>query len=312
MSASDIAEVIGDVINKRIAHGILPLKDPAIVKISEELIMAPTVVDATVIYQGIQDKTQVNLYDDHPCVAPPWEEFIIAYQNRHGNVIVMHANASDKLVVALDRFKGWRVVSDHEVDWNRVRWEINTFVYIGGFSVTKGHVPTMGPAMLWRYAVYEDGSAADLYWVDLWDEKDEGTPAKTGLDFANFVMMGALNFLNCRNVQIVEPKRDRAERKRIEKTGVKVHEINIYPVGKRSTYTKGEPGTGVPLSSVRGYFATYTPERPLFGKYPGRFWVPQHARGKRELGERRNAYRLRTGKVSSVPDSTRARPEGSP
>lgn len=293
MATSDIAQVVSDVVNKHIQHGILALRDKGMVELSRKLISKPTVVDASVIYEGIREKQSINLYDDHPCVAPPWDEFIVAYENRHGNVIVMHANAFDVHVIR-EHILPWRSTDeDNVIDWSRVRWEIDIFVYAGGQSA-RGHMQTAGPLMMWRYAIYEDGHAADLYWIDLWDEKDEGTPVKTGLDMANWVMMGALNFLNCRNVQIVEPQRDRAERKRLEKIGVKVHEINIYPVGKRSTYTKpNQPGAGIPLTSVRGYFATYTEERPLFGKYPGRFWIPQHARGKKDLGERQSSYRLR-------------------
>jgi hypothetical protein len=36
---------------------------------------------------------------------------------------------------------------------------------------------------------------------------------------------------------------------------------------------RGEPtGERRPLHWVRGHFKAYRPERPLFGKYHGRFW----------------------------------------
>jgi hypothetical protein len=302
MATSDIAIVVADVVNKRFrtqGHAT------PILNMAKEFIDKPVIVNATAVYQGIQDKNSINLYEDHPCVAPPWDEFAICYENKHGNVIIMHANAFDRRIINKNPMPWQSLADDHVIEWDRVRWEIDTFIYAGGRSA-RGPVQTTGPIMLWRYAVYEDGSAADLYWMNLWDS-DPDSLVKKGLDFANFVMMGALNLLNCKNIQIVDPPRERAERRRIDRTGVKLHEINVYPMGRRSTYTKVEPSQGVPFSPVRGYFATYTEERPLFGKYPGRFWIPQHARGKREFGERNNPYRLRPRRANR-PDS--GDPEG--
>lgn len=39
-------------------------------------------------------------------------------------------------------------------------------------------------------------------------------------------------------------------------------------------------GSGInSLHQVRGHFATYLPERPLFGRLSGTFWIPDHIRG---------------------------------
>jgi len=35
---------------------------------------------------------------------------------------------------------------------------------------------------------------------------------------------------------------------------------------------------------VRGHFATYTQERPLFGRYAGTVFIPAHVRGTPEAG----------------------------
>ncbi|NBQ49110.1 MAG: hypothetical protein EBY40_00170 [Marivivens sp.] len=39
-----------------------------------------------------------------------------------------------------------------------------------------------------------------------------------------------------------------------------------------------------PFHAVRAHYATYTKDKPLFGKYVGRFYVPAHFRGKPENG----------------------------
>jgi hypothetical protein len=50
----------------------------------------------------------------------------------------------------------------------------------------------------------------------------------------------------------------------------------------------------VPLTSVRGHFATYGQDGRglLFGKYAGRYWIPQHARGSAEHGVVAQEFRL--------------------
>lgn len=47
-----------------------------------------------------------------------------------------------------------------------------------------------------------------------------------------------------------------------------------------------------PLHSCRGHFKTYTPERRLFGKYIGTFWIPPHMRGNAEVGIVQKEYEV--------------------
>lgn len=55
------------------------------------------------------------------------------------------------------------------------------------------------------------------------------------------------------------------------------------------------------LHICRGHFATYTEDRPLFGRHVGRFWHPQHVRGKAEHGEVRKGYAV--GPAVSAPEA---------
>lgn len=243
---------------------------------------AEPVVDATAIYRSLVAREEsVALYEDHPCISPPWEHAAICYVNEHGNVIVMCALA--------DSSRQWETAEP--VDWERVRWRLNTFVFIGGRSTVSGPMPTIGPVHLWQFAIYEQGEPADLHWVHLVPEY----PLEHW-DMAHLVLLGALNFMNCRNVELVEPRRPRAEARRLARTGVTVHTINVFPIGRSSRSVKSDP-LGVPLTSVRGHFATYGPAYGrglLFGKHEGRFWIPQHARGSAEIGTSDHDYRIAT------------------
>jgi hypothetical protein len=272
-SASKIAAVVADI---RAGH----VDNPSDADWESVKDLAPfcPVVDATAVYESIRSLDQWNPYADYPCIIPPWQEVFIGYENRHGNVIV---------VLGIDVSKqkwapGWE--SKNKIEWDRVKWVFGSLVFMGGSSKNYGGAfPTTGPMILNQYAIYEDGTPADLHWQHL-------TPATSerNWDDTLLVVLGVLNFMNCRNVELVEPHRERAERRRIERTGVRVSTLHVFAAGKSSKGTQlNMPGEGVALTSVRGHFAKYGIDGRglLFGKLSGRFWIPQHARGSLEHGE---------------------------
>lgn len=291
MTAEAIAQVVADLR----AKNVRPLKDsdPGLLHMALGLAnVSGPVVDATEIYRSLVARTDpVDMYGDHPCIAPPWRDASVCYVNEHGNVIVMTLAVDDHLAltgkVGVDT-EPWEP-AEH-TDWERVRWTMHAFVWVGGRSQGT-HRPTGGPAHLWQLAAYEDGTPADLHWVHLVPEY----PMERW-DMAHLVLLGALNFCNCRNVELVEPKRPRPEARRIARTGLQVHTINVFPTGRSAHAAKAEGGMGTPLTSVRGHFACYGPDYGrglLFGRYAGRFWVPQFARGKAEHGQVEHDYVLR-------------------
>lgn len=297
MPAEPIASVIADIRAGRVRNA-LP-DDQRVIALSLPLAQTGTVVDATAIYDSlVAVPRQVSFYEDHPCITPPWESASICYVNGHGNVIVMAATATE----LKEPTEQWKVAvpgeyeiglsgHNHEVEWERVRWRLDTFLWLGGRSDQRGgEFPTTGPVHLWQFAIYEDGEPADIHWVHLVPEYP-----MEHWDMALATLLGSLNFMNCRNVTIVEPHRPRAERRRLDRLGVSVHTINVLPVGKSSRSAKGDRVLGVPLTSVRGHFSCYGPEYNrglLFGKLAGRYWIPQHARGNAEMGESEHDYRL--------------------
>lgn len=291
MTAEAIGKVVAD-----LKAGRVRLLDPERTGVADKalsLVDDPAVVDCTGIYRSLVERDEeIYIYEDHPSVAPPFDEAAFCYANEHGNVVVMHATQSDP---ALSR---WRTAEP--VDWDDVRWITEVMVWLGGRS-DRGPFPTTGPAHLWRIATGSDGTPLDIRWVKLLTEY----PMERW-DMAQLVVLGALNFLNCRNVEIVEPARPRAERRRVARTGVKVNVLNVFPSGSSSSSRSDGDGAGVPLTSVRGHFAHYgdccpghhDPKGKLFGRLSGRFWIPQHARGTAELGTSEHSYRL-------VPDDER-------
>lgn len=331
-SAEAIAAVIADVRSGRVRPPVTAWHrssaqnrraGEAMFDAAKGLFVDPVVVDATGIYEAlVADERPVYIYEDHPCVAPPWEEAAICYVNEHGNVIVMHLNVvTDELTEVPwdvapvgETFEGCgstvrggeavacgsegpRWPATHTIDNARLRWRVDTMVWIGGRRAT-GPYPTTGPVHLWQYAIYADGEPADLHWMHLVPEY----PLKHW-DMAQLVLLGSLNFMNCVNVDLVEPRRPRAEARRLARVGVNVHTINVRPPGRgvRSAGGTGDgAGLGVPLTPVRGHYSHFgnccpgrhDPRGLLFGKLEGRFYIRQHARGDAALGEFRPDYRL--------------------
>jgi hypothetical protein len=245
--------------------------------------LAAPVVDATSLYRTIQPSDRlIDLYGDHQCIAPPWERAWIGFENRFGNVILTQMWSIEYDTAAA----AWE--TDNPVEWDRV----HCLVWIGGRSVNTGRtIPATGPMFIEQYAVYPDGEPADLHWVQIdprWVEENSQSHLRVNL--------GVLNFMSCRNIELAVPQRPRPERRRLERTGVRVSEIHVFPAG-RSTAGGGRPldPGGTALHSVRGHFASYGPEYgrgKLFGKYEGRFFRPMHARGSKEHGQVEQSYTL--------------------
>ena len=104
----------------------------------------------------------------------------------------------------------------------------------------------------------------------------------------------ACSLAHCKNVALEEQEplyASRQERRAAERNGEKPRQkfytLVIEPLrGKEAGSKRGPLGATEPKSFhvCRGHFATYSEEKPLFGKYAGRFWIPAHVRGKREVG----------------------------
>jgi hypothetical protein len=109
----------------------------------------------------------------------------------------------------------------------------------------------------------------------------------------------ALSLMHCKNVRLVHQRQEMPDklRRSFEKEFghplVEYYVLAIDPFAKRHA---NEPtGLGVPhrFHIVRGHFARYTEDAPLFGKHVGLFWIPAHARGNSDLGIVAKDYELK-------------------
>jgi hypothetical protein len=306
-SAETIAQVVSDLRRRRVhrlsrdlpTHGGKSRLRAAGSQVTETalgLVDDPVVVDATAIYNAGIDRGQVvDVYDDHPCIAPPWPEAAVSFVSHLGTAFVIHAVSIERRPedgMPIDPWHIGKVIPrepcrQHTIDEDEVHWRTWAFMWLGG-EESGVRIPTMGPVHAWELDVYADGRPADIRTVDI----NPDYPFETAL----VTLLGTLNFMSCSNVELVEPQRPRPERRRLEAFGVRVKTLHVYPVSRRARSGGMSREVGAsPLTSVRGSFHHYGPRYGrglLFGKYDaGKVWVPSHARGQRERGVIEKTYR---------------------
>jgi len=76
-----------------------------------------------------------------------------------------------------------------------------------------------------------------------------------------------------------QPKRKSTRNHRY--SPVRYYTLDIGTIGRRLREKGGLEVNGLAkaMHLCRGHFATYSPERPLFGRTSGTFWIPAHVRG---------------------------------
>lgn len=133
-----------------------------------------------------------------------------------------------------------------------------------------------------------------------------GADAETFASALHIIGLG-MSFCHCKNVAREEHDDDRGERwhRRTRVPVLKYYVLNIDPMRQtlRTEGGLGEGGLVRALHICRGHFATYTEDHPLFGKYVGTFWRPQHVRGHQSAGVVTKDYGV---KVPLSPDTLTA------
>jgi hypothetical protein len=144
--------------------------------------------------------------------------------------------------------------------------------------------------------VRDDGSLSSVRADGAKDAQGEGTM----LGYIAEALLG-IAFAHCKNVRILERGPSRQVLRRAARTGeptVIVRTLVIDPLHVVVAHEQRRPHAdpvAQRLHLVRGHFAEYTPERPLFGKYSGRFFIPLHTRGSLQAGAVVKDYEVRAG-----------------
>lgn len=143
--------------------------------------------------------------------------------------------------------------------------------------------------LLWSVGVSETGKGLSrTCWPGIFAGHYGGDPAQLNAEM--HLPWLVLSFMHCKNVRRIEcteaagPEDKWLRRKKLPR--LVYHQLDIGPMREVLT-TEGQMesvGLKRALHICRGHFATYSDERPLFGKYTGQFWKPSHVRGAAEFG----------------------------
>lgn len=185
-----------------------------------------------------------------------------------------------------------------------VRWIVFLLLY---WEITKGNI--VGPVsatalMLDEYGAFirsTDGQYRVAH-VELDDDIEEGE-----LDIFGFISilhptLLAMSLTHCKNVALEdnEPAR-KLNRKHYKRHGLPLTTYKTLQIEPMKQTLNGQGGARTfglskALHICRGHFATYSPDKPLFGKYAGTFWKPQHVKGNKASGEIVKDYAVKAPK----------------
>ncbi len=179
--------------------------------------------------------------------------------------------------------QGWAVIEDHDT------------LFI---SLDDNH-QVMGISGVTRNGDYQVEMP-----VNSGDDKNPHTVA--GMITLAYNALVAIGFMNCKNVTTERHERPqkpgkKSRRKRPEK--LDYHTIVLPSPSGGGKSAGGGTTTGQKSSSrvhmVRGHFATYTAEAPLFGKLTGTWWWGWQIRGNPDNGEIQSEYTVKRPEVSA-------------
>jgi hypothetical protein len=161
------------------------------------------------------------------------------------------------------------------------------------FNVARGKHKTTA---LWEpdpYLYYNDISAGEYRYDRVYkdyidyDAVEEDDKYQFYHQYVISVVHMAIEMLNCRNIEAV-PASEVEGMPRKKMTGKKelvdYRVLVVTPVGKSTKNSKPKHLWRNRAHLYRGHFKTYTKEKPLFGKYVGRYWWQAGLRGSNKEG----------------------------
>ena len=257
---------------------------------------------------------------DFPCIAPPFESFWMEYRapkfvRADGNIVPWRGNQAVGAIFYSrklgDLAEDEEAVADMSASANVTRQAArNALKILEGQLGAKwilridGFVRSLGMTFMLpeqrTFLLDESGKPSGPPIISALYSQDSELIDRSR-EMGLFLPMGfALSLLHCKNVTIVDAGDCRSRQvmradKRAGLPDTKFKTLEIEPM-RRVLATEGnisQNGLKRALHICRGHFSEYSEEKPLFGKYAGRFWIPSHVRGTTESGQVIKDYRIK-------------------
>lgn len=273
-------------------------------------LMETTVFNIDNVYEYWLSHDDITLHPHHfPNCAPVLDNmFFEMYDPKEHAHLGVLVGATD---FHEDRHPHFSAAFQHDVP----RWILLAYP----FAEAKGYMQELSP-LIWSVCLQEDGRILEFnneeHCLLSFGYADESRAhllptdedAWWAREFNMYAFMCpvflALSFMHCKNVERIAHHQPRPERRRLLKEGrhkeveAVFYTLEIDPM-KKVLRDEGQVetlGLKRALHITRGHFAEYGPEfgkGKLFGKFEGRYWIPQHVKGSAEFGEIRKDYSVK-------------------
>lgn len=245
---------------------------------------------ADYMYMGT-DQEEWEWETDFPNLAPPFESFWMEWTQPKTSVSremgVTHYQGPDLRIAVF--WEGFQ----REDGWT-----------LRGSSFSGAGKTGVGPNVMLTMEIRPDGSLARLPQVSVPHNPrmdEPGADARGG----EFLAAGlAISFMHCKNVALEDapPAGTRQQRRAEQRQGIEHAQFKTLIIDpmKKVLRTEGgieKNGLKKALHICRGHFATYTEDKPLFGRHVGTFWKPAHVRGSADAGTVYKDYRVKPGEM---------------
>lgn len=246
---------------------------------------------------------------DFPSLAPPFPSFFIQFRESKAGAIrewgVLFCSGqigADGITVPsafvntpLRKELGlWQIDLSEETTLfpsESLTWEVDTTLFA---SLDSGRI--IGPLLAQKWLLSREGKnylPGNRAFPILTPAQVDETMRADGwyglLHFGIYPAFLAVSFMHCKNVVLADERLPRHERRRAERAGrpATIYKtLDIRPM-QQVLRTEGDiehTGLKRALHICRGHFATYSPDKPLFGRVTGTFWKPMHVRGSAKEG----------------------------
>lgn len=212
--------------------------------------------------------------NDFPSIKAPFEDTWIEWEPPEGHGSCLDGIKARQIGVMVSSFK---MEDQNRADGIREYQSCSIWFEHRGRAVFTG-----GWFICW---LSEAGSIIKL------EEASCGMITMREVQSHSLVAMMTLRFMHVKNVVKTDvTERDGPAEKwlrRQRQPRIRYHVLKIDPSAcknKSSISAESEESIAMAECLVRGNFATYTDDKPLFGKYSGTFWRPAHLRGDPDNG----------------------------
>ncbi len=250
---------------------------------------------------------------DFPNVAPPWESAFFEWRPEFPDMRATGARFATLVVGYEYEEAGPHDFAGHEDELNtEPHWIVACSVvcglrgrlpvYLGSFGLLADR---QGRVCTYKDREYPDAPIFSAPTDEFLIEARHKGAAEASLEQAVAPALLGISFMHCKNVSTnvnelpvqVQKKRIRRGKKPLKT----YYTLSIEPMAKALDREGEARKTGIKqaLHICRGHFATYSDEKPLFGKYAGTFWKPQHVKGSKQHGEVVKDYAVKAPGVGS-------------